>query len=396
MRIAKRLAGISASPTMAVMQEAQEMRARGIDVIDLGPGEPDFPTPEGIKDAAREALDADFTKYTPSAGIRSLRQAIAEKYNREWGADFNADNVIVTAGAKHAIYNVCMAVFEAGDEVLNPAPYWVTFPEAVKLTGAVPVDLLTPEESEFVLEAAAVERACGPSTAGLIVNTPNNPTGAIIPEREVEAIAGIGRRRGLFLLFDETYEYFTYDEARHTSLASFVCGADDFYAIVGSFSKTFSMTGWRVGFAVAHRELIRKITEYQSHQSGSASSISQKAAEAALFSGAEEVGRMKREYERRRKLVIEELGKLPGFRCGRPHGAFYAFPNVQEAMSIAGCSTSEEFSRFLIQEARVATVPGSAFGLEGYIRLSYATSVQNLQEAFARIRQSLAAERTAG
>jgi len=389
MKLAKRLSEISASPTIAVMQEAQRLRKQGVDVIDFGPGEPDFPTPEPIKQAGVEAINANFTKYTASSGIVELRQAIADKYNREWGTDFSPANVVVCCGAKHAIYNVCMTVFEEGDEVLNPAPYWVTFPEVVKMTGARPVDVLTTEEDRFILKATAVEAAIGPKTSGLIVNTPNNPTGALIPGEEVARIAELGRHRNLFLLFDETYEYFTYGDAKHVSLASFVKGSDDYYAIVGSASKTYSMTGWRIGYILGNKPLIDKIGEFQSHAAGNPTSVSQKAALAAILSDPSLVKAMQEEYCRRREYVLNTISEIPGFRCPRPDGAFYVFPNVTGCLKASGIPDSQEFARFLIKEARVTTVPGSAFGMEGYIRISYATSMENLREGLGRIKTAV-------
>jgi aspartate aminotransferase len=389
MRIARRLSQITASPTMVVMQEAQELRARGVEVIDLGPGQPDFPTPDSIKQAGFDAIQANFTTYTPSAGVNELREAVAQKYNQEWGTSFRASNVIITCGAKHAIYDLCMTVFDEGEEVLNPAPYWVTFPEVVKLSGAVPVDVPTREEDDFILSAADVEGALTPRSTGLIVNTPCNPTGAMVPRRNIGEIVEVARPRQLFLLFDETYEHFTYGDHGHCSLAAFL-GADHHgYAIVGSFSKTYSMTGWRVGYCVGHAEIISKIDEFQSHQTGNPTSISQKAALAALKQGTAEFERMRKEYHRRRDFVLGEMGRIPGFSCVRPEGAFYVFPNVSRCIESVGCGDSVGFSRFLLQEARVATVPGSAFGAEGFIRISYATSMENLREGLHRIRESV-------
>ncbi len=391
MKIAKRLAGITESPTLAVMQAAQRLKQQGVDVVDFGPGEPDFPTPEPIRAAAIAAIQAGYTKYTAAAGIQELRQAVADKYNREWGCDYSSDNVIITCGAKHAIYNFCMALFEAGEDVVVPAPYWVTFPEIVKMTGARPVEIETPEKNGFVLDPDAVKAAVrSPATRGLLLNTPNNPTGAVIPQTALAEIVETCRKWGVFLLSDETYEYFVYEGRRHYSLAALARSADECLAICGSVSKTYSMTGWRIGYIVAHRDLIRKIAEFQSHQTGNPTSISQKAAVAALQSSPELVQEMKKEYENRRLFVLSELESIPGFSCAKPYGAFYAFPNVREAMKSLDIATSEEFSRFLIEEARVAVVPGSAFGMEGYIRLSYATSMDNLREGLSRIRAALA------
>lgn len=389
MRIARRLVEISASPTMAVMQEAQRLKSQGIDVIDFGPGEPDFPTPEPIKRAGLDAIEANFTKYTASAGIQELRRAVAEKYNRQWGSDFTPANVVITSGAKHAIYNLCMALFEEGDEVLVPVPYWVTFPEAVKLADATVREVVTPEDKDFVLDVEDVEKALAPQVRGLIANTPNNPTGAVIPPVTVEKLADLARERGLFLIFDETYEHFTYGEARHVSLASFVKAAGDFFALVGSVSKTYSMTGWRIGYCIGHRDLMEKINEFQSHATGNAASISQKAALAALESDPELVRAMKEEYARRREFVLSAVNEIPGFSCTEPEGAFYVFPNVTRCLEETGLSSSQELAQFLIREAGVATVPGSAFGMEGYLRISYATSRENLREGLSRIRTAV-------
>lgn len=389
MRFANRLSGITASPTLAVMQEAQELRARGIDIIDLGPGEPDFHTPERVKEAARRAIAEDFTKYTPAAGIKPLRQAVATRFNEQWGTEFELSNVIICNGAKHAIYNVCMALFQEGDEILNPTPYWVTFPEVIKMTGAEPVDVDTQEKADFVVTAADIEERLTRRSRGLIVNTPNNPTGAVIPRQVMAEIMDLARAEGLFLLFDETYDYFTYGEKKHTSLAALTRPSDRNYAIVGSFSKTYSMTGWRVGYCIGPRELIAKMNEFQSHQSGNPCSVSQKAALEALQNGAGELEEMRRTYQRRRDFVLGYLSSIPGMKCPCPDGAFYAFPNVSECMINTDCMTSQEFAQMLIREARVATVPGSAFGREGYIRLSYATSMENLRSGLERIKTAV-------
>ncbi|MDA2933822.1 pyridoxal phosphate-dependent aminotransferase [Acidobacteria bacterium AH-259-D05] len=389
MKFAKRLANISASPTMAVMQEAQRLKSQGIDVIDLGLGEPDFATPETIKQAGIDAIREDFTKYTSSAGIQELRQAVADQCNSQWGTEFSVAHVVISCGAKHSIYNLCMAIFEEGDEVLLPAPYWVTFPEAIKITGARPREVVTPEENEFILRVEDIEGKIASNTRGLIVNTPNNPTGAVIPGPIIGDLVDLARSRGIFMLFDECYDYFVYGHKSHVSAASFVKPSDDFIAIVGSMSKTYSMTGWRIGYCIAHPTLIKKITEFQSHQTGNPTSISQKAALFALQSDREMIREMRQEYERRREFVLRSLEEISGFSSVSPDGAFYMFPNVAECMREVGIATSEEFAKFLIQEARVATVPGSAFGMEGYIRISYATSMDNLKEAFTRIKDAV-------
>ena len=387
MKFANRLGGITTSPTIAVMQQAQQLKAQGIDVIDLGPGEPDFPTPEPIKAAAVAAIQENFTKYTPTVGIAELRTGVAEHFNNAWGSGFQAANVALSSGAKNTIHNLCMSCFEAGDEVLIPAPYWVTFPEVVKVTEAEPRIIETREEDNFELRPEVVEAAIGPRTRGLILNTPNNPTGAVIPRAAMEEIYRICKQNSVLLLSDETYDYFVYDGHQHFSIAAVAAPDDPFFALIGSFSKTYSMTGWRVGYCITAKERIKKVADYQSHESGNPASVSQRAALAALSIDPSLIAEMTEEYRHRRQLVLEMVAEIPGFSCVQPNGAFYAYPNVSEAMRLTGCETSVDFSRLLIKEARVATVPGSAFGTEGYIRLSYATSRENLREGLSRIRR---------
>ena len=389
MKFAKRLAGISPSSTMTVMLKAQQLRDQGVDVIDLSVGEPDFDTPDPIKLSGIEAIREDFTKYTSAAGVSELRQAVAEKFNREWNGQFSAANVMITCGAKHAIYNTCAALFEHGNEVLLPVPYWVTFPEVIKMSGALSREVVTSAENGFVLQIEQIREKLSPQTSGIITNTPNNPTGAVIPAATLQELVDLCRERDIFLLSDETYEYFTYGGESHTSVASLVHPSDDFYAVVGSLSKTYSMTGWRIGFCVSHPELIEKMSAFQSHQTGNPTSISQRAALCALESGTELIDPMKKEYQARREFVLDAVAEIPGFSCAPPDGAFYAFPNVSACMQTVGVGTSEELASFLIQEAAVAVVPGSAFGMEGYIRISYATSMENLKKAFSRIKEAV-------
>ncbi len=387
MRFAQRLGGITASPTIAVMQEALKLKAQGIDVIDLGPGEPDFPTPDPIKAAAIAAIENNFTNYTPTIGTAELRKGVANHFNRAWDCEFEAAHVALSSGAKHTIHNLCMSCFQEGDEVLIPAPYWVTFPEVVKVTEATPHIIETREEDNFELRPEVVEKAIGPRTKGLILNTPNNPTGAVIPQASLEEIYRICQERSVLLLSDETYDCFVYGGDRHFSIAAMANPDDPHFAIISSFSKTYSMTGWRVGYCITAAERIKKMADYQSHESGNPVSISQKAALAALSLDPLVITEMTDEYCYRRDLVLELVGQIPGVSCAQPKGAFYAYPNVSKAMRLTGCETSVDFSRLLIKEARVATVPGSAFGTEGYIRLSYATSRENLREGLTRMRR---------
>lgn len=389
MKIAGRMKQISVSPTLAVMQEAVRLRQQGIDIIDLGPGEPDFPTPEAVKQGGIEAIRTNFTKYTVNPGIEPLRTKIAEKINKVSGGGYRAANVIVTNGAKTAIYSLVMTVCEEGDEVLIPAPYWVTFPEVVRLAGARPIAVPTREENGFVLQASDLEPYVGPATKGLIINSPNNPSGAVIPAADMAELTAFCRQHGIFLLSDETYDRFTYEGLRHTSLAASSGPQDESCAIAGSFSKTYSMTGWRIGYLVAHPDLIRKVNSFQSHQCGNACSISQRAALIALDCPDEVIEGMLQEYARRRRFVLDYLNRIPGFSCPVPYGAFYAFPNISACLESVGTSNSVEFSKFLLNTARVATVPGSAFGTEGFVRLSYATSMENLERALSRIQEAV-------
>ena len=376
---------------MAVMQEAQSLRREGIDVIDFGPGEPDFATPEVVKQAAIKAIGNNFTKYTAAGGTLELRRAVAEKFNRQVGCagGFSEANVIITCGAKHAIHNLCAVLFEAGDEVLMPAPYWVTFPEVIKMAEARPTEVPTPSEGGFVLDPGLLAEKITAATRAVIINSPNNPTGAVIPESTLKTIGQLARQHNFFVLSDETYEHFVYGDAKFVSMARLFNPDDRLFMVVGSLSKTYAMTGWRVGYCLAHSDLIEKLVQFQSHQTGNPTSISQAAALAALKSDPNLVEEMRTVYAKRRKFVLEEVNQIPGMSCPPPGGAFYIFPNIQAALEKTGIHTSQEFTRFLIREARVAVVPGSAFGQEGYIRISYATSMENLTEGLNRIRAAI-------
>ncbi len=385
MKFARKLNQISVSQTIAVMQEAQRLKSQGVDVIDLGPGQPDFQTPDFIRESGVRAIEQGFTKYTAAAGFAELRQAVADRYNRDFGSRFGLENVIITSGAKTAISHACTTMFDEGQKVLIPAPYWVTFPEVVKLAGATPIFFETLEENGFEIVVDDVRERISETVRGLIINSPNNPTGAVLPESVMADLAELARKEDLFVISDETYDRFTYNGRDHSSLAAFVEPTDECFGITGSFSKTYAMTGWRIGYLIAHPECIRKVSAYQSHQCGNPCSISQKAALAALEGPDDVVKAMLSEYSRRRQFVLETLNRIPGVSCPVPHGAFYAFPNVEECFEKVGVSGSIDFSRYLISEARVATVPGAAFGMEGYIRLSYATSMDNLRDGLSRI-----------
>ena len=382
MKVAHRVTQITPSATIAVKRAADELKRRGISVIDLGPGEPDFPTPEHIKRAAEEALAQNFTKYTAETGIWELRDAIAQKYNREYETHYAAENVLVTSGAKQALYNIAAALFEPGDEVLIPIPYWVSFPEQIKLVGAKPV-FLHPAKN-FQLSAELIKEHITPHTRALILNSPNNPAGTVLSRKDLQEIIELAQRHRLFVIYDECYEKFIY-EGKHVSAVEF----DTEHVIaVSSASKTYAMTGWRVGWSVAPKELTRAMATLQGHATSHTSSISQKAALAALTGDQSCVERMLAEYRRRREVALNELKKIPEITCPVPQGAFFLFPDVSRFFN-EKIQNSVELARYLLEQAHIAVVPGAAFGADRCVRISYATSIENVREGLRRFAQAL-------
>jgi len=391
MKISRRASSVAGSATLEVLKAASAMRAQGIDVVDLGPGEPDFPTPEFIKEGAIGAIRANFTKYTDASGVIELRFAIAEHYKRAWNAPYEASQVLVTAGGKQALHTACLALFEEGDDVLIPSPYWVSFPEMVKLAGANPVFVKTTAEEGFKLTAAAVEAAATPATRGVIVNTPNNPTGAVIEPAEIEKIVRLAAARGWTVLFDECYDRFVF-EGRHLSAAALAREFPETILVAGTLSKTYAMTGWRIGFAVGPKALIDTMARIVSHATSNVCSITQKAGLLALThtdKSEEAIHEMLVEYGHRREFLIPALNGLPGVTCATPGGAFYAFPDVSWHYGSKGLTDSYSFAKYLLESVAVAVTPGAAFGEDRCIRISFATSVERLQEGIARMRKAL-------
>jgi len=390
MKFSSRLEQISPSRTLQVMLDLAELRSKGLDIIDLGPGEPDFEVPGTAREGGIRSIRDGLTGYTAAAGLVELRQAVADRYNQKYSTDLDASNVTITCGAKQAIYNTCLSVFENGDEVLVPVPYWVTFPEAIKLSGATPREVFSRFEDGFIPSLTEIEKKVTSSTRGLIVNSPNNPTGAVIPKNLISELVDLSKSEEIFLLFDETYDFFTYGVNKHHSLVSFTSKNNPNFAVIGSFSKSFAMTGWRLGYCIGSPELIRHMNALQSHTTGNACTISQRAA-LDLLSREEDVDSQQKltTFSERRQFVLSALSEIPGFVCRPPDGAFYAFPKVEECMKRLGLTDSTTFSRFLLHEAHVATVPGDAFGLDGYIRLSYATSMENLKEGLQKIHNTV-------
>ena len=373
---------------MAVSEEANRLRAEGRSVVDFSIGEPDFNTPDNIKGVGHRAIDDNFTRYTSAPGIKDLREAVVEKYRRQYGVEYSVPEVVISCGAKHTLFNLAFALFEEGDEVLLPVPYWVTFPEQFKMVGAVPVEVMTREEDDFVLKASALEAKVTSRTRAMVVNTPNNPTGAVIPAEEMDRIVDLALDRDLMIIFDECYEFFVFDGNRHTSLAQYADRASHVSLLVNTASKTYAMTGWRIGYLVAPKEVAKSVSNVQSHSANPAS-VSQKAALESILGSQDSVSQMIAEYERRRRYVVERLNGMPGLSCATPGGAFYAFPNISSYFG-SEVRDSVEFSTWLLRQSGVAVVPGSAFGMEGHVRISFATSMENLVTGMERMEEALA------
>src|SRR5262245_24509487 len=388
-RLTRRVTELRISPTLAVMNRAQELMARGVDVVDLGPGEPDFPTPAAVREAGKRAIDRGFTKYTANAGMKALRDAVADRYNRRWGTALTSDNIITGTGGKQELFNVVLALVEEGDEVIIPLPYWVSFPDQVQFAGGRPVFARATGERLRPLfrdiESVATER-----TRGVIINSPCNPTGAVIPEAELRKIVEWCASRDCFLMFDETYEFFVYDGAEHVSAARWMNEYPETVVVVNSMSKTFAMTGWRLGYAAAHRDIVAAANKIQSHSTSNPSSISQAAALEALSGDNDaDVRRMWQAYAERREWLIPAINAIDGFCCPHPDGAFYIFPEVKAFYGRSGVHDSQSFANYLLDEASVAVVPGGAFGSDDHVRISYATSMERLREGLRRMEAAL-------
>jgi aspartate aminotransferase len=382
---AENVARMQASSTLAAMQAAEALRAQGANVVDFGAGEPDFDTPENIKRAAAEAMRAGKTKYTATAGILELQQAIIDFYARRFGAEYARPEVMATSGGKQAIFNAVVSLIDPGDEVLIPKPYWVTFPEVVVFARGTPVYIDT-EESGFVLSAEQVARAITPKTKLIILNSPCNPSGRVIPATEFRKIMELLAERGIFVISDECYLRFVYPPAEIFSAASLPEELRNRLCIAGSFSKTYAMTGWRVGYALAPADWTKSMLKVQGHSTSNANSIAQFAALEALTGSQESVSAMLAEYTARRAWLLDALREIPGMNCNEPEGAFYAFPSVRDCLGKT-VRTSDEFARRLLEEEHTVVTDGAGFGADGYLRISYATSMKQLQEGVTRIRR---------
>jgi aspartate aminotransferase len=390
--LSERVSRISISSTAAVMAEAERLRSEGVDIVDFGAGEPDFPTPENVKEAAIRAIRADFSKYTATPGTAELRRAIVDRHASDFGTSYSPSEVIATAGGKQAIFNLICSLINAGDEVILPVPYWVTFYDVINYAGGRPVMVQTREEDNFELTAEMVKSAVSPKTRLVIVNSPSNPSGAVVPNREMEKILEVAVSHGVLLLSDECYSHFLY--AGSPFSVGSVRGAKDHVVIVGSLSKTYAMTGWRVGYALGPAPVISAMVKLQSHSTSNPSSIAQKAAVEALKGPQDSVQQMLKEYRRRRDFVIEKLREIPGVTSTMPRGAFYAYPNVSAFLDSkddrdgkrSPFPSTNEMAKKILRDVAVAIVPGEAFGTNHHFRLSYATSIEKLAEGLKRLK----------
>ncbi len=383
---------IDNSMTMAVTAKVAEMRQQGRRVIDLGAGQPDFDTPEPVKQAAIEAIDAGFTKYTPSRGLLELRQAICDKLRRENGVEYEPSQILVSCGAKQAIFNAILALCDPGDEVVVPQPYWTSYPEMVKFAGARPVFLPTDESQRFKITAEQLSNYLSPRTKIVILNTPSNPTGAAYSGEELGELVQVLAGHPAIVLSDEIYEKILYDGRRHVSLASFP-EIHDRALVVNGVSKAYAMTGWRIGYVAGPQEIVDQVAKIQSHSTSCATSISQKASIAALQLDGRYIREMVLEFDRRRRFLCDRLNAVPRLHCLLPDGAFYVFVDVSPYLGAEfdgrRLESAREFCSFLLAEAGVALVPGEAFGSERHVRISYATSFENLEESLNLIDQAL-------
>jgi aspartate aminotransferase len=383
--LAERLSHITGSATLAVAAEADRLRRAGVDVVDLGAGEPDFDTPANVKAAGIRAIEENFTRYTPAAGVLELREAVCARYLADYGVRITPGEILMTAGGKQSLFNAALALFNPGDEVITHAPCWPTIPEQIKLAGASPVLVRTHSEDGFELHPETVIAAITPRTRAIVLNSPTNPTGALISEAATRAITEAAAERGIWILVDLCYERLIYDPVPHNLVKILLDRHRDRTVLCGSASKAYAMTGWRCGWTVAPPPVIAACNTIQGHSTSNIASITQKAALEALTGPQEAVTRMLDEYRERRDKVHAWLTESPAIRCRKPAGAFYLLPDISDVLSPGGIRTSAEFAKALLDQARVAVTPGEAFDAPGTVRISYATSVEQLREGATRI-----------
>jgi len=394
LNLSERVNKISISPTIKITQQAIEMKSRGENLIDLSVGEPDFPTPQNIKEAAIKSIENNFTKYTINSGILELRKAISEKLRKENKLEYKPEEIIVSSGAKHSIFNAIMSIVEDDDEVIIPAPYYVSYPHIVTLSNGKPVFIHTDEQTDFKITLEQLKNAITDKTKLLILCNPSNPTGSLYSRKDFEKLIPILEESEFYILSDEIYEKLIYDDNEFVSIASLSEKIKQKTITINGHSKSYSMTGWRIGYAAGPSEVINAMNKIQSHSTSNASSISQKAALEALTGQQDFIEYSRKEFEKRRNLLYDELTSIKGIKCFKPQGAFYLFPNISyffgKKTDNGVIQTSFDFALYLLQSEKVVVVPGSAFGAEGYIRLSYSTSQENLMEGVRRIKNAIA------
>lgn len=391
--LSERARKIKPSPTLAIDAKAKAMKAGGLDIVNFGVGEPDFDTPDNIKEAAIKAIKEGFTKYTAVGGIDALKDAIIEKFSKDNNLYYKREEIIVSCGAKHSLYNISQALFSPGDEVLIPSPFWVSYPDQVLLNDATPVFIKTYETDSFMVKPETLSSHITKKTRALILNSPSNPTGLTYDKSTLEKIAEIVLKHNLFLISDEIYEKLTYDGFTHISIASLDQALKAKTIVVNGLSKSYAMTGWRIGFAAGPAEIIKAMTTIQSQSTSNPTSIAQKAAVEALTGPQDFIQTMRTEFDRRRRFLISELNAIPGMHCLTPTGAFYAFPNTSAlyGKSSGGkkISSSSDLALYFLEQAQVALVHGGAFGDDSHIRLSYATSVEEIKKGVERIKEAV-------
>ena len=393
MYISKRASSIKPSPTLAISAKAKKLKSEGVDIINFGIGEPDFDTPQNIKNAAIDAINNGFTKYCPVAGTPDIKKAIIAKLKEDNNLDYSPEEIIVSCGAKHSLYNIFQAVFDPGDEVIVPSPYWVSYPDMAILAGALPIIVSTDDKTNFKVTAKQIEHVITPKTKALILNSPSNPTGNTYTFDELKEIAKVCIEHRLLIISDEIYEKLVYDNFKYYSIAQVSKEVQNQTLVVNGVSKAFAMTGWRIGYCAGPKDIIAAMTKIQSQSTSNPTSISLKATTEALNGPKDEMEKMRQEFEKRRNYIVEKLNSIDGIKCVKPNGAFYVFPNISKLLgkkySHKRINTDVELCEYLLDNARIAVVPGSAFGLPGYIRLSYATSMENIIEGISRLEKAV-------
>ncbi|HEY6010689.1 MAG TPA: pyridoxal phosphate-dependent aminotransferase [Nitrospirota bacterium] len=392
MTIAKRAQAIKPSPTLATAAKAKAMKAQGIDVVDFGVGEPDFDTPENVKQAGIKAIQSGFTKYTPAGGTDELKAAVVDKFRTDNGLQYEKSQVLISCGAKHSLYNIAEALFDPDDEIIIPSPYWVSYPDQVLLNDAKPVIVETTEQEGFRISAAKLEKAVTRRTKAIVLNSPSNPTGLAYDRKTLEEVAAVAVKHNIYVISDEIYEKLVYDGFKHISIASLDPKIKELTIVVNGVSKSHAMTGWRIGYAAGPKDVITAMANIQSQSTSNPTSISQKAALEALRGPQDFIQTMNVEFDKRRKYMVERLNSMPGVSCLMPVGAFYAFPNISKLFGKSAngkpLRNSTDVATYLLEEAQVALVSGDAFGADAYIRLSYATSMENIQKGLDRIEKA--------